>query len=156
MQKTRPLLGILDSGSAWRLLRVDSGSAFFACGYGRGGSGRPDAHHAHVAGRRLYADGCGGGGRARRHDSRDRWFQGVCATRVWRRSRLRSAGWTGFSTSRLAYVAITAITFRPALPAVTYYPRSRDLAAFTGMHWMGLRFGSSLTAIIARPSVSCR
>ena len=66
-----------------------------------------------------------------------------------------AVGWVDWlsNVAALAYVAITAITFLgPLWPAVTFYPRAAAiaiLAAFTGMHWMGLRFGSSLTAIIS-------
>src|SRR5678815_2285170 len=66
-----------------------------------------------------------------------------------------AVGWVDWlsNVAALAYVAITAVTFLGTLwPAATYYPRAAAiafLAAFTGMHWTGLRFGSSLTAIIS-------
>jgi APA family basic amino acid/polyamine antiporter len=66
-----------------------------------------------------------------------------------------AVGWVDWlsNVAALAYVAITAVTFFGALwPGATYYPRAAAiaiLAVFTAMHWMGLRIGSSLTAIIS-------
>jgi APA family basic amino acid/polyamine antiporter len=64
-------------------------------------------------------------------------------------------GWCDWLTNvaSLAYVAITTVTFLGILwPAATASPRVLAvavLALFTGIHWMGLRLGSSLTAIIS-------
>jgi APA family basic amino acid/polyamine antiporter len=52
----------------------------------------------------------------------------------------------------LAYVAVAAVTFLGALwPAALAHPQTIAvslIAAFTAIHWAGLRLGSSLTAII--------
>lgn len=66
-----------------------------------------------------------------------------------------AVGWVDWLTNvaALAYVAVTAAAFFGALwePA-TAFPRAAAiviLAAFTGVHSIGLRIGSSLTAIIS-------
>jgi APA family basic amino acid/polyamine antiporter len=66
-----------------------------------------------------------------------------------------AVGWVDWLTSvaALAYVTVTAIAFLGILwqPA-TAFPRAGAiliLAVFTGIHWIGLRIGSSLTAIIS-------
>jgi basic amino acid/polyamine antiporter, APA family len=66
-----------------------------------------------------------------------------------------AVGWVDWLTSvaSLAYVAVTAVAFFGVLwqPA-TAFPRAAAillLAVFTGIHWIGLRVGSSLTAIIS-------
>jgi basic amino acid/polyamine antiporter, APA family len=64
-------------------------------------------------------------------------------------------GWCDWLTNvaSLAYVSITAVTFLRILwPEATTSPRALAvaiLAIFTAIHWMGLRLGSSLTAIIS-------
>ncbi len=64
-------------------------------------------------------------------------------------------GWCDWLTNvvALAYVSMTAVTFLGALwPAAAANPRALAIAliaAFTAVHWMGLRIGSSLTAIIS-------
>lgn len=66
-----------------------------------------------------------------------------------------AVGWVDWltSVSTIAYTAVTAIAFLGTLwLPVLAYPRAGALliiAAFTGMHWIGLRVGSSLTAIIS-------
>jgi APA family basic amino acid/polyamine antiporter len=66
-----------------------------------------------------------------------------------------AVGWVDWLTNvaSLAYVAVTAVAFFGVLwqPA-TAFPRATAillLAVFTGIHWIGLRIGSSLTAIIS-------
>ena len=66
-----------------------------------------------------------------------------------------AVGWVDWLTNvaALAYVAVTAVAFFGVLwqPATTF-PRAGAiliLAVFTGIHWVGLRVGSSLTAIIS-------
>jgi APA family basic amino acid/polyamine antiporter len=66
-----------------------------------------------------------------------------------------AVGWVDWLTSvaSLAYVAVTAVAFFGALwQPVTAFPRAAAvlvLAVFTAIHWIGLRIGSSLTAIIS-------
>jgi APA family basic amino acid/polyamine antiporter len=66
-----------------------------------------------------------------------------------------AVGWVDWlgCVATIAYVAVTAIEYLGALwhPA-TVYPRAGAiliLAVFTGIHWIGLRIGSSVTAIIS-------
>jgi APA family basic amino acid/polyamine antiporter len=66
-----------------------------------------------------------------------------------------AVGWVDWLTgvAALAYVAVTAVAFFGVLwqPATTF-PRAGAiliLTVFTGIHWAGLRIGSSLTAIIS-------
>jgi APA family basic amino acid/polyamine antiporter len=66
-----------------------------------------------------------------------------------------AVGWVDWltSVSTIAYTAVTAIAFLGSLwlPALAY-PRAGAvsiIAAFTGLHWIGLRVGSSMTAIIS-------
>jgi APA family basic amino acid/polyamine antiporter len=66
-----------------------------------------------------------------------------------------AVGWLDWLTgvAALAYVAVTTVAFFGVLwqPA-TAFPRAGAmlvLAVFTGIHWIGLRLGSSLTAIIS-------
>jgi basic amino acid/polyamine antiporter, APA family len=66
-----------------------------------------------------------------------------------------AVGWVDWLTgvAALAFVAVTTVAFAGVLwrPA-TLYPRAGAiviLAVFTGIHWFGLRIGSSLTAIIS-------
>jgi basic amino acid/polyamine antiporter, APA family len=65
-----------------------------------------------------------------------------------------AVGWVDWlcSVAALAYVAVTAVTFLGALwPAALDYPQANAallIAAFTAIHWAGLRLGSSLTAVI--------
>lgn len=64
-------------------------------------------------------------------------------------------GWCDWlqNIAALAYVSMTAVTFLGALwPAAAANPRALAIAliaAFTGIHWIGLRIGSSLTAVIS-------
>ncbi len=64
-------------------------------------------------------------------------------------------GWCDWlqNIAALAYVSMTAVTFLGVLwPAAAANPRALTIAliaAFTGIHWIGLRIGSSLTAIIS-------
>ncbi len=66
-----------------------------------------------------------------------------------------AVGWMDWllSVVSLASVSITVVTFLGVLwPAATVNPRALAvaiLAVFTGIHWAGLRTGSSLTAIIS-------
>jgi len=66
-----------------------------------------------------------------------------------------AVGWVDWlcNVAALAYVAVTAVAFLGALwPSASVYPRAvaiSILTAFTGIHWMGLRIGSSITAIIS-------
>jgi APA family basic amino acid/polyamine antiporter len=66
-----------------------------------------------------------------------------------------AVGWLDWLTSvaALAYVAVTTVAFFGVLwPPATAFPRAGAmlvLAVFTGIHWIGLRIGSSLTAIIS-------
>ncbi len=66
-----------------------------------------------------------------------------------------AVGWCDWlqSVAALAYVSMTAVTFLGALwPAAAANPRALAtafIAAFSGIHWIGLRIGSSLTAIIS-------
>jgi basic amino acid/polyamine antiporter, APA family len=66
-----------------------------------------------------------------------------------------AVGWVDWlcGVATLAYVSVTAIAFLGALwQPVATYPRAGAiliLAVFTGIHWIGLRIGSSLTAIIS-------
>src|SRR6202453_4697986 len=66
-----------------------------------------------------------------------------------------AVGWVDWLTSvaALAYVAVTTVAFFGALwQPVTAFPRAAAvlvLAVFTAIHWIGLRIGSSLTAIIS-------
>lgn len=66
-----------------------------------------------------------------------------------------AVGWVDWLTNvaSLAYVAVTAVAFCGALwPQATVFPRAAAiliLGVFTGIHWIGLRIGSSLTAIIS-------
>jgi APA family basic amino acid/polyamine antiporter len=66
-----------------------------------------------------------------------------------------AVGWCDWlvNVSSLAYASMTAVTFFGSLlPGVTGSPRvlaAAVLAAFCGLHWIGLRIGSSLTAIIS-------
>jgi APA family basic amino acid/polyamine antiporter len=64
-------------------------------------------------------------------------------------------GWSDWinQVASLAYAAITATVFLGALwPPVNAYPRSAAIAiiaAFTALHWSGLRIGSTLTRLIS-------
>jgi APA family basic amino acid/polyamine antiporter len=64
-------------------------------------------------------------------------------------------GWSDWlcSTASLAYASITAASFLGALwPAATTHPQLvavSILAAFTGLHWIGLRIGRSLAGFIS-------
>jgi APA family basic amino acid/polyamine antiporter len=64
-------------------------------------------------------------------------------------------GWSDWfnEVAALSYGAITAITFLGALwPVATTYPRTGAIGivlAFTALHWVGLRMGSTLTRIIS-------
>jgi basic amino acid/polyamine antiporter, APA family len=66
-----------------------------------------------------------------------------------------AVGWCDWLTNvaTLAYVSITTVTFLGILwPDAIANPRALAvaiLAFFTGIHWMGLRLGASLTAIIS-------
>jgi basic amino acid/polyamine antiporter, APA family len=66
-----------------------------------------------------------------------------------------AVGWVDWLTgvASLAYVAVTAVAFFGSLwHPVTAFPRASAvlvLAIFTAIHWIGLRIGSSLTAIIS-------
>jgi APA family basic amino acid/polyamine antiporter len=66
-----------------------------------------------------------------------------------------AVGWCDWlvNVAALAYVSMTAVTFLGALwPAAAANPRALAIAliaAFTGIHWVGLRIGSSLTSIIS-------
>jgi APA family basic amino acid/polyamine antiporter len=66
-----------------------------------------------------------------------------------------AVGWVDWLTNvaSLAYVAVTAVAFCGALwPQATVFPRAAAilvLGVFTGVHWVGLRIGSSLTALIS-------
>lgn len=57
------------------------------------------------------------------------------------------------NVAALAYASIAAVTFVAQLwPAANGHPRMLALgllAAFTSMHWLGLRIGASLTALIS-------
>lgn len=66
-----------------------------------------------------------------------------------------AVGWVDWlvSVTGLAYVSITVVTFLGVLwsPA-TVHPRAAAiaiLAVFTGIHWTGLRLGSTFTAIVS-------
>src|ERR1700676_701609 len=60
--------------------------------------------------------------------------------------------WLGY-VATLAYSSVTAVTFLGVLwPPALAYPRVMAiflLAAFTGIHWMGLRLGSSVTTVVS-------
>jgi len=64
-------------------------------------------------------------------------------------------GWSDWinQVASLAYAAITAAVFLGALwPAANAYPRTAAIAmiaAFTALHWFGLRIGSTLTRLIS-------
>jgi basic amino acid/polyamine antiporter, APA family len=66
-----------------------------------------------------------------------------------------AVGWCDWlvGVAALAYVSMTAVTFFGALwPAAAANPRALAIAfiaAFTGIHWVGLRIGSSVTAVIS-------
>ena len=66
-----------------------------------------------------------------------------------------AVGWIDWLTNvaALAYISVTAVAFFGVLwhPAVTFPRLSTTLllVVFTGIHWMGLRLGSSLTAVIS-------
>jgi len=66
-----------------------------------------------------------------------------------------AVGWVDWlcTVASLAYVAITVVAFLGVLwPSATVHPRAAAIAifaVFTGIHWIGLRMGSSLTAIIS-------
>jgi APA family basic amino acid/polyamine antiporter len=66
-----------------------------------------------------------------------------------------AVGWVDWlcNVATLAYVAVTAVAFLGALwPSASVYPRATAISiliAFTGIHWMGLRIGSSITAVIS-------
>jgi APA family basic amino acid/polyamine antiporter len=66
-----------------------------------------------------------------------------------------AVGWVDWlcNVASLAYVAVTAVAFLGALwPSASVYPRAAAISlliAFTGIHWMGLRIGSSITAVIS-------
>lgn len=66
-----------------------------------------------------------------------------------------AVGWIDWlcGVASLAYISVTAVAFLGALwPSMPIHPRTLAisiLAAFTGIHWVGLRLGSSLTAIIS-------
>src|SRR5216684_1410015 len=60
--------------------------------------------------------------------------------------------WLGY-VATLAYSSVTAVTFLGVLwPPALAYSRAMAiaiLAAFTGIHWMGLRLGSSVTTVVS-------
>lgn len=60
--------------------------------------------------------------------------------------------WLGY-VATLAYSSVTAVTFLGVLwPPALAYSRTMAisiLAAFTGLHWMGLRIGSSVTKVVS-------
>jgi len=64
-------------------------------------------------------------------------------------------GWSDWfnNVAALAYASITAVSFLAGLwPPASAHPRAAAiaiLAAFTALHWIGLRLGSSLTRIIS-------
>jgi APA family basic amino acid/polyamine antiporter len=64
-------------------------------------------------------------------------------------------GWCDWlqNVSSLAFVSITAVTFLGTLwPPATMYPRALAVAIlvfFTGIHWIGLRLGSTVTSVIS-------
>ena len=64
-------------------------------------------------------------------------------------------GWIDLfnEVAALAYAAITAVAFLGALwPPATRYPRAGAIGivvAFTALHWVGLRLGSTLTRLIS-------
>jgi APA family basic amino acid/polyamine antiporter len=62
------------------------------------------------------------------------------------------ADWLGY-VATLAYSSVTAVAFLGVLwPPALAYPRAMAifiLAAFTGIHWMGLRLGSSVTTVVS-------
>lgn len=64
-------------------------------------------------------------------------------------------GWVDWlcTVAALAYTSITVVAFIGILwPPITGNPRAAAIAVFavfTGIHWVGLRMGSSLTAIIS-------
>jgi basic amino acid/polyamine antiporter, APA family len=66
-----------------------------------------------------------------------------------------AVGWIDWLTNvaAIAYIAVTAIAFLGALwPAVNGYPRTAatlTICAFTAIHWIGLKVGSSITAVIS-------
>jgi APA family basic amino acid/polyamine antiporter len=66
-----------------------------------------------------------------------------------------AVGWVDWLTgvAALAFVAVTTLAFVGVLwPPATIFPRAGAiliLAVFTSIHWVGLRIGSSLTAIIS-------
>lgn len=66
-----------------------------------------------------------------------------------------AVGWVDwlFNVAALAPVSITVVAFLGVLwPPATVHPRAAAvaiIAVFTGIHWAGLRMGSSLTAIIS-------
>lgn len=66
-----------------------------------------------------------------------------------------AVGWVDWlcNVAALAYVSVTVVTFFGVLwPTATVHPRAAAVAiivVFTGIHWSGLRGGSSLTAIIS-------
>ncbi len=66
-----------------------------------------------------------------------------------------AVGWVDWlsNVAALAYVSITVVAFLGVLwPPATVHPRAAAvaiIAVFTGIHWAGLRVGSSLTAIIS-------
>ena len=66
-----------------------------------------------------------------------------------------AVGWCDWlvNVAALAYISMTAVTFLAVLwPATAANPRALAIAliaAFTAIHWMGLRIGSWLTTIIS-------
>jgi APA family basic amino acid/polyamine antiporter len=66
-----------------------------------------------------------------------------------------AVGWVDWLTNvaALAYVAVTTVAFLGVLwQPVTAFPRASAIlviGVFTGIHWVGLRIGSSLTSVIS-------
>jgi len=66
-----------------------------------------------------------------------------------------AVGWVDWlcTVAALAYTSITVVVFLGVLwPPATLHPRAAAIAIFalfTGIHWAGLRLGSTLTAIIS-------
>ncbi len=66
-----------------------------------------------------------------------------------------AVGWTDWlcCVATLAYVTVTSVSLLAAIwPPVAAYPRAAAVALvalFTGLHWLGLRVGSTFTAVIS-------
>ena len=79
----------------------------------------------------------------------------VYATRAFGEGIGFAVGWCDWlnNATTLAYASVTAVAFLGVLwPPVAVNPRLAAIAiliAFTGIHWMGLRIGSSLTSFIS-------